>query len=104
MSKFFEKHKIKIFVFLLLLYVVLSLVSFSLKIQLDNATYKAELHDCYICGDSVEISQVNDSYHIECDVFKGGCGLDTGYYTSKKELAEKWNSIADDELKGEMPW
>lgn len=102
MRNFFEKHKNKFFSFLILLNVVISFVLFSLKIQLDNANYKEELHNCYICGDGVEILQVNGSYHIECDIFKGGCGLDTGYYASKKDLAEKWNSIADYELKGGM--
>ena len=92
---FFEKHKIKIFVALIILDFILCCVSGFLKIKLDNATYQETLHDCYICGKSMEISQINESYRIECDSFKGGCGLTTGFYSSKVKLAKDWNNIAN---------
>ena len=80
---------------LVVITIILSCTVFCLKLKLDNTVEITKLHDCYMCGKEVEILPVNESYYIECEVLKGGCGMRTGYYFSKKSLAEKWNSIGE---------
>lgn len=60
-----------------------------------------ELAPCPICNKEVKITQVGDTFYIECDEWleADGCGLTTGYYKSKAELIEDWNSSLSEENK-----
>ncbi len=80
---------------LLCMVVILGINTCKVNYELENLKTDPELHDCYICGKEVEISRIDDSYYIECDIFEGGCGLSLDYHSSKQKLADKWNSIGE---------
>lgn len=46
-----------------------------------------ELEPCYLCGETVKIQPVNESFYIECE----SCGLETTFFKSKSELVSYWN-------------
>ena len=68
-----------------------------LQTQLDQCIEVEEqtLNPCPMCGHEVKLNPINDSFYIKCDCFlgEGGCGLETGYYKSKKELIDQWNGM-----------
>lgn len=91
-------------VVLIFLTIFLIVCIFGLRKRADNLQTQLEqcveveeqtLDPCPICGHEVKLNPINDSFYIECDDFLGGrgCGLTTGYYKSKNELIEKWNSM-----------
>ena len=77
--------------------IALVLIIIGLHTKLNNTLDTPALHDCYICKHPVELTQVNDSYCVECSVFKGGCGLTTGYSHSKQKVVKEWNAIVNAE-------
>lgn len=54
-----------------------------------------ELDRCPMCGHTVKLHPVRDSWYISCDKFDDvtACGLQTGYYSNPDELVAAWNNI-----------
>ena len=80
--------------------VCIRLVIYSCKLKEENSRLKAEnemlmqeseiteeLQPCYICGSTVKIQPVNESFYIECE----NCGLETRFFKSKSELIKYWD-------------
>lgn len=52
-----------------------------------NSYKNVDLVPCYLCGGTVKIRPVNDSFYIKCM----DCGLTTNYFDSRSELIRYWN-------------
>lgn len=64
-------------------------------LQIENDALKSEINSCknvdlvpcYLCGGTVKIRPVNESFYIKCM----DCGLTTNYFDSQSELIRYWN-------------
>lgn len=96
-----------IIVLVLLLFVQgIGLGSALIHLYKENQRYEdklystSELKTCPICEATVRLKG-GKLYYIECEEYddnnkKRGCGLQTGYYDSKQDLIEIWNTIPRD--------
>ena len=105
MKKLTTKH---IVLGIIIIYMVVMLIAqrdtiMDLRTQLEDVNHKLELSgyetfevdNCPMCETEVKlrITSGGGSFKIECDKYDEGCGLETGYYKSKKQLVEDWNNI-----------
>ncbi len=49
--------------------------------------YSEDLDPCPICGASVKLFPINESFYICCE----NCNLRTDYFDSRKDLIDYWN-------------
>lgn len=69
--------------------------NYALNLKAENKMLKSEINSdetadlvpCYLCGGTVKIQPVKNSFYIECV----SCNLTTGYFKSKSELIKYWN-------------